>query len=74
MSSSADLAPVLFLDGTAQHAATPPSDRVVGAPCPKCGSEVLAGYGLAGGGMGAYEVCNNGDCDFFVKTQDAGEP
>jgi rRNA maturation protein Nop10 len=25
--------------------------------CPKCGTPVKMGYGLAGGGIGAYEYC-----------------
>jgi len=25
--------------------------------CPKCGTELEMGYGLAGGGIGAYEYC-----------------
>ena len=25
--------------------------------CPKCGKELEMGYGLAGGGIGAYEYC-----------------
>jgi hypothetical protein len=41
--------------------------------CPKCGSEIRGGYGLAGGGMGVYEYCLNDDCDWFHKFQDAEE-
>jgi hypothetical protein len=42
--------------------------------CPKCGQETLGlGYGLAGGGMGAYTYCVNDDCAFFDKTQDHDE-
>lgn len=36
--------------------------------CPKCGSETFSGYGLMGGGCGAYVGCDN--CDFFAKQQD----
>lgn len=25
--------------------------------CPKCGADLEIGYGMAGGGMGAYEYC-----------------
>jgi hypothetical protein len=39
--------------------------------CPKCGGEMLFGYGLAGGGIGPYRYCDTYDCDFFDKTQDA---
>lgn len=41
--------------------------------CPKCGSETMFGYGLAGGGMGPYVMCDGpdeGTCDFFMKKQD----
>ena len=36
--------------------------------CPKCKAETIYGYGLMGGGIGSYVVCNN--CDFFAKQQD----
>jgi hypothetical protein len=36
--------------------------------CPKCGEpEPVLGFGLAGGGYGPYALCNNADCDWFVK-------
>jgi hypothetical protein len=38
--------------------------------CPKCGSEVEQGYGLAFGGIGAYSYCTNEECDWFDKVQD----
>ena len=38
--------------------------------CPKCGSPTTLGYGLAGGGIGAYTACDNDECDFFDKVQD----
>jgi hypothetical protein len=41
--------------------------------CPKCGGELFTGYGLMGGGIGAYEGCTNDDCDYFDKTQDTGD-
>lgn len=41
--------------------------------CPKCGGELIFGYGMAGGGMGSYELCDNESCDYFSKTQDADE-
>lgn len=41
--------------------------------CPKCGGETTFGYGLMGGGMGAYVVCLTDDCDFFEKEQDPPE-
>lgn len=42
-----------------------------GPPCPKCGSSLHQGYGLAGGGMGAYEMCEAEGCGHFEKWQDA---
>ena len=40
-----------------------------GPACPKCGGANIGfGYGLAGGGMGAYEYCE--DCDWFEKHLD----
>lgn len=43
-------------------------------PCPKCGAKKLyQGYGLMGGGCGAYEGCDADGCGYFSKTQDADE-
>jgi hypothetical protein len=36
--------------------------------CPKCGGEVQGGFGLAGGGYGAYKFCVEDACDWFEKT------
>lgn len=43
-----------------------------GVTCPWCGKKtVLRGYGLFGGGMGPWEVCDSDeDCDWFAKKQD----
>ncbi len=38
--------------------------------CPKCGSELISGYGLMGGGVGAYAFCESESCDYFVKMLD----
>lgn len=40
--------------------------------CPKCGSSTIFGYGLAGGSIGPYVMCDGtfGDCDFFQKKVD----
>lgn len=38
--------------------------------CPRCGTHVTHGYGLMGGGIGAYVFCCDDSCDYFVKTQD----
>lgn len=37
--------------------------------CPKCGAELLNGFGLAGGGYGPYVMCSADGCDYFDKTQ-----
>ena len=42
--------------------------------CPKCDGAVDYGYGLWGGGMGAYVFCTVGGCEFFLKQQDDEEP
>ncbi len=42
--------------------------------CPKCHSSISSGYGLAYGGMGCYDYCNddnNQNCDWFYKAQDS---
>ncbi len=39
--------------------------------CPLCGGETSFGYGLAGGGMGAYFFCLSDACDWFFKRQDS---
>lgn len=41
--------------------------------CPKCGGELIFGYGMAGGGCGSYELCERDDCDYFFKTQDTDD-
>lgn len=42
--------------------------------CPHCGTELEAGFGLAGGGYGAYTYCPAEDCGkYFDKTQEPGE-
>jgi hypothetical protein len=38
--------------------------------CPQCGEETFFGYGLMGGGMGAYVVC---DCGFFQKRHEKAD-
>lgn len=39
-------------------------------PCPKCGSKLEMGFGLAGGGYGPYEYCTNDKCNHFTKWQE----
>jgi hypothetical protein len=41
--------------------------------CPKCGSGTIAGYGLMGGGIGGYVMCDgekSPTCEWFYKRQD----
>lgn len=38
--------------------------------CPECGGELEFSYGLAGGGMGAYEWCKADACDYFHKDRE----
>jgi len=38
-----------------------------GMRCPKCGDELIAGFGLLGGGYGPWIVCNNPGCGFTKK-------
>lgn len=38
-----------------------------GPPCPQCGAELHEGFGLLGGGYGAYEVCMAPGCDYIQK-------
>lgn len=41
-----------------------------GGICPDCGARLEIGYGLAGGGCGVYEFCEN--CETIVtKDQDS---
>lgn len=48
----------------------PPDAETLPSACPKCGAPTLPGYGLMGGGIGAYVMCESDDCDFFAKQQD----
>lgn len=45
--------------------------------CPKCGSRTIFGFGLAGGGVGPYVMCDGplgqGECDFFLKKSTSKE-
>ena len=39
--------------------------------CPHCGTELEVGFGLAGGGYGAYTYCPSDECGkYFDKTQE----
>lgn len=38
--------------------------------CPSCGTELKTGFGLAGGGYGVYEYCDNETCnDIITKSE-----
>jgi len=55
---------------------TPPEKdppKFDGVRCPKCQQPVVMGYGLMGGGIGPYWVCDTDGCDFFYKKQDSGD-
>lgn len=42
----------------------------IGGLCPHCKTELETGFGLAGGGYGAYVYCPNDQCGkYFSKTQ-----
>lgn len=41
-----------------------------GSVCPKCHDRIGDGYGLAGGGFGSYQYCENSACDWFVKDHE----
>lgn len=38
-----------------------------GDNCPRCSSPVNTGFGLAGGGFGAYVYCSSEKCNYFEK-------
>lgn len=42
-------------------------EKCGGDVCPKCGQQVEHGYGLAGGGFGAYQLCTSDSCDWMHK-------
>ena len=51
--------------------------RLQRGECPHCGTFLEVGFGLAGGGYGAYTYCPADDCGkYFDKTQehDDSEP
>lgn len=44
-----------------------------GPSCPRCKTPTVQGYGLCGGGFGAYEYCKAGDCGYFHKYEEMPE-
>jgi len=45
----------------------------IASRCPKCKGPTATGYGLMGGGVGAYEFCLADACDWMSKEQDGAE-
>lgn len=41
--------------------------------CPDCGGQLVAGYGIAGGGIGPYLLCL-GECGVLLKASDVVAP
>jgi hypothetical protein len=44
-----------------------------GPPCPQCGEPTMEGFGLMGGGYGAYEACLTPGCGYFHKHPEMPE-
>ena len=45
--------------------------RLKRGECPHCGTSLEVGFGLAGGGYGAYTYCPSDECGkYFDKTQE----
>jgi hypothetical protein len=38
--------------------------------CPECGSDLIACYGLFGGGIGGYWICDGDTCLWYAKEVD----
>jgi len=60
----------LFRGAIVCGANPPPDAESLPDECPKCGNPTEGGYGLMGGGCGAYVLCTDEACDFFAKQQD----
>ncbi len=41
--------------------------------CPKCHDRIEFGYGLAFGGFGAYQYCENEACDWYEKDRECAK-
>lgn len=37
--------------------------------CPKCGTELESGFGMAGGGFGVYTYCPNESCNAGITSK-----
>jgi len=63
--------PQVILCGVSPEIPHPTEFSVDGKTCPKCGAKAVErGYGLMGGGIGSYELCDTDACDWFAKQQD----
>jgi hypothetical protein len=62
--------PVIAETGMTQRP-TPVTAELEKNQCPHCGTELDIGFGLAGGGYGAYTYCPSETCGkYFDKTQE----
>lgn len=64
--------PAIFLDFATLAPDVTAVDRLP-ETCPVHGGELLIGYGLAGGGIGVYAMCDTDGCSFFAKELDRPE-
>lgn len=46
-----------------------PNAETLPETCPECGAKTQFGFGLMGGGYGAYVLCEEDGCEFFAKRQ-----
>lgn len=59
----------VHIDALTKRADLPDCGETEGK-CPTCGNYLQTGFGLAGGGYGVYEYCDNDDCQKVVtKTE-----
>lgn len=54
-------------NNTFQHQVDSAGPKSKGQPCPKCGEQLIMGFGLAGGGFGPYTMCPTGCKEGFEK-------
>lgn len=61
---------VILCGQSSEHKGEPPRD----GRCPRCGDELVEGYGLCGGGIGTYWLCGAEQCDYIFKPNPEDEP
>lgn len=44
-----------------------------GDGCPRCGNDLIGGFGVAGGGYGPWYICARADCQYFIKRERESE-